>query len=165
MVALSSFDKFAVAYRVEELLHVASVELGMQFNSPRIGYRLRSTTAGTANYPNWSLEFNPIFLKDNKDEYIRHTVGHETAHLVAMQKWGISKYPHGREWQLVMKMFGLKPDVDHRYDVSKILVLNKWKCNCQVHEVSKRVDASLSAGGVYNCSLCNSMIIPCNVHG
>lgn len=171
MVCVSVEIRHAVSARVDALLGIARSEFNIELPAPKIKYALRNTTAGTADFNKWAVDFNPIFLNDNREEYIESTVGHEVAHLVAMKQYGLKMYPHGREWQRVMSVFGLKPQINHMYDCSKILVTNKWKCSCGVHDVTARQHKNLLNGaGLYHCQACRAAIqavedMPCIVHG
>lgn len=163
-MALLTTLKTRVETRVNFLINLANTELGAQLQIPKVQYTLRSTTAGIADAGEWSLRFNPIFLVDNADEYIEHTVGHEVAHLVALSTYGVPIFPHGREWQKVMKLFGLPIKISHRYDLSKVAVTEQWQCGCQKHVVSKRMHAKLLAGELYQCNACETHLSKCPTH-
>ncbi len=52
--------------------------------------------------------------------FLKQTVAHEVAHLIAHQLFGDRIQPHGEEWQLIMRgVYELPPDRCHTYDVQR----------------------------------------------
>ena len=58
-----------------------------------------------------------------KDHYIKQTIGHEFAHLVAYNALG--HRGHGRSWARVMRKFNLFPDRCHDYDLTPARVVKR----------------------------------------
>ncbi len=116
-----------VEARVKEVLALAKKKYKMEFEFPSIRYDIKSWMGGLA-YANRNLiRLNLILLVENKEDYIKNTVAHEVAHLVARKAFkkridGKNKriMPHGLEWKDVMATFNIPADVKHTYDCSSI---------------------------------------------
>lgn len=78
------------------------------------GYRV---TAGMAYYRTWAIGLSSRVL--TTEDAVRHTLGHEYAHLLAVARHGERAANHGPEWQQAMHDLGLPPTVRHRYQVEK----------------------------------------------
>lgn len=113
MVALAIKEK--VGKRIVGLIDHAANRYGIIIPVPKVRYSLRGGAAGAANFNQWVVELNPTLLTHYEDEFITHTVGHEVAHFVAVSKHGTVIFPHGKEWQRVMKEFELPPKITHCY--------------------------------------------------
>lgn len=103
-----------VYYYVSQL----QTKAGIILPRPRITFHLRGTVAGYAHYKENRINFNPILLDQNPEDFIQQTVGHEVAHLGAFVKYGGRIQPHGPEWARVMFYLGLPPKRCHNYDVT-----------------------------------------------
>ena len=88
--------------------------------------------AATANYSSNLLNFNQVLLDENTEDFIKQTVPHEVAHLIAgtvfpkiirrMVEGRIIKgSPHGKEWATIMRMLGANPNRCHNYDISSVV--------------------------------------------
>lgn len=126
--------KEKVQRKIEECISIAKRQwTSVDFDYPIVKYNVRGTTGGKASRVSWMVDFNPVLLIENEDDFISQTVPHEIAHLIARKLWSNIK-PHGREWKLVMTIFGAKPRATHSYDISRVQVrtVNKfmWTCEC-----------------------------------
>jgi SprT protein len=110
-------DKNEIQERVEKLVDISNEKLGLNMSYPKITYDLKGTVAGQAFYYENKLRLNSVALKNYRDHFIKQTVGHEVAHLVAFQKHGGDIKPHGYQWANVMRMYKLPPDRCHTYDL------------------------------------------------
>ena len=116
-----------VEERVIEVLELAKKKYNTDFNFPTIRYDIKSWTGGLA-YANRNLiRLNLILLVENEEHYIKNTVAHEVAHLVARKVFkkrldGKNKriMPHGPEWKDVMATFNIEPAVKHSYNCASI---------------------------------------------
>ena len=108
-----------VVKRVEELIDTSIVTQGIIIPPPKILYRLRGCEcAGLANFNDWTVDFNPCLLTRYEDEYLTQTVAHEIAHFVAVTAAKTTAiFMHGQEWQHSMRCFGLKPKINHTYEL------------------------------------------------
>lgn len=113
--------KARVVRRIDELLEIA-LDRGLSVKFPEIKYDLTGRAAGTAEICgiDCTLNFNLGILTNpkNTDEFIKQTVAHEVAHIIAWLNYGIDIQPHGKEWRNIMLGFGLYPHRTHKYDMS-----------------------------------------------
>jgi SprT protein len=127
---------------------------------PEITFDLKGQCAGMCRWTasETQLRFNLKLLTENTEDFLRFTVPHEVAHYVARKLFGEIQ-PHGEEWQLIMKFFGIEdPHRCHNFDVSS---LNPWeyRCNCQTHYLSNRRHAHASKEGKgYVCNDCKEKL-------
>ena len=75
---------------------------------PRLTWDLKGTVGGQAYLNQNMIRINMEALEKYKDHYIKQTIGHEFAHLVAYN--ALSHRGHGRSWSRVMHKFNLFPD-------------------------------------------------------
>lgn len=144
-----------VIARIEELRDIVGREHAIDVPMPNVRYILRGTVAGRVNYATGNMDLNPVLAVDNRQPYVHNTVGHEFAHLAVDFIHGTVPFPHGGEWQDMMRLFGLKPMITHNYDVSMVDPVYTWHCGCQVHQVSRRVHRQLVAGAAeFECVTC-----------
>lgn len=85
--------------------------------APKLLWKSYRVTAGMAYYRSWSIGLSSRVL--TTEDAVRHTLGHEYAHLLAVARHGPRAANHGPEWQLAMRDLGLPPTVRHRYQVEK----------------------------------------------
>lgn len=98
---------------------------GIGFNDIRIQYDLRGTTAGKAYYGQALVKLNPILFHENTEDFIKNTIPHEIAHLLAVSIYGWSGRGHGPVWKDVMRKLGCNPARCHNYDVENAKVKRK----------------------------------------
>lgn len=149
--------KARVVAKLKEGIALAEKHYNTTIAMPTIKYDKRGTTAGTANYRTWTVDFNAVLLMQNVDDFIARTVPHELAHLINDQVYPEShqsagttvvrrggrlihkRLPrdvHGTSWQSVMRVLGVN-DITrcHSYDTtdSKVVKSNgrqvKWVCS------------------------------------
>lgn len=105
--------------RVHHYVDLAKTKLGVYLPYPRVQFDIRGTTAGTAYAGKNLIRFSPTLLRENIEDFLVNTTGHEVAHLIARAKFGAID-PHGNEWKRVMWAFGLRASRCHSYDVSNV---------------------------------------------
>lgn len=138
-VVLTEELKKQVEARVKETLDACNKKWKLKLAMPEIRFDLKSLCAGIA-MPGFNvLRFHPIYLVENETDYIRETVPHEVAHIVAKfvapllrkedPSLGNGKLmSHGKEWRIVMEFLGRGPKdgqswkdvIKHVYDPSSI---------------------------------------------
>lgn len=107
-------------HRVEDCYRQAEAFFKRPFTRPEVSLRLRGLKAGVAHLTENKLRFNAQLYRENREHFLRQTVAHEVAHLVAHQMFGPRIAPHGEEWQLIMRgVYGLSPDRCHSYEVQR----------------------------------------------
>lgn len=140
---------------IETIKRVYKVEIKF----PRVVYEKRGTTAGTANYRTWTVDFNAALLMQNIDDFIARTVPHELAHLACDQIYPEAHRPsmsmfqasgrrqkrevHGPRWQEIMTALGVK-DITrcHSYDTTTTKIgkassrVVQWRCSKCGHVLS-----------------------------
>lgn len=105
--------------QVRFYVDLAANKLGVHIPMPKIIFNNMGRTAGRAHIGRNLIEFNPVLLRTNGEEFLERAPGHEVAHLIAHVKFNRPS-PHGCEWRLVMNRFGLPAIRCHNYDVPAI---------------------------------------------
>ena len=135
---------------------------------PEVSLKLRGQKAGVAHLQQNLLRFNEQLYRENTEHFLRQTVAHEVAHLVAHQMFGARIQPHGEEWQLIMRgVYELPPDRCHTYAIRRrVGTRYVYRCSCadqdfaftpQRHALVARVGATTVGAARRRCrSLANS---------
>lgn len=103
---------------VKYYIDKANEKLGLKMPYPKVLFNVKGTTAGWAVYREGLIRLNPQLLRQNPQEFIKRTPGHEVGHLAAFSKYGTDIGAHGREWINVMWTLGLDATRCHNYDTS-----------------------------------------------
>ena len=148
--------------RTRHLLRVAQDWLGVEMPATEIRFDLRGTAAGEARLLGSSsavIRYNPTLLARHPESLIEETVAHEVAHLVAFKRFGTRIRPHGREWQAIMRRFGVAPRRCHSHDVSDLRTRSPrrfvYRCGCRTHELTSiRHRRARTGATVYLCKQC-----------
>ncbi len=156
----------AVQQSVRNYIEKASVRYNKQFPIPVVRFDLRGRTGGQALIRENVVRVNSVLLAENFERYVKQTIGHEVAHLIAHAQFGAGVgrriKPHGYEWQSVMHVFGLPADRCHQYDTSNARIRQTRKyaysCNCKVHEVGPTVSRKIAMGHKYSCNSCKGVL-------
>lgn len=110
-----------------EHYHLSYAKLGVVFT-------LKSRVAGTACTLDRTIDYNLIIASDNEDAFIKRTIPHEVAHIIAGRLYPTRK-AHGREWKSVMSLFGVDSTRCHSYDTSNVkrnhVKRFLWTCPCK----------------------------------
>ena len=129
--------------RVGELLAIAATHFGWKvLPAMEVSFDLKGQSAGQMQLrgKHCRLRFNPVLMTQNYEHYLEVTVAHELAHAVAALVFGRKIKPHGREWQLVMAMFGQEAERCHNYDLSQTKIRRlqrfRYRCACREHELT-----------------------------
>lgn len=93
---------------------------GRSFPQPTVVVKDIGTTAGQAWYRENKLLFSETLYVQNENDFLRDTVVHEIAHLIAGQLFGWAIQPHGLEWKAVMLRLGVNPTRCHCYDTKDV---------------------------------------------
>lgn len=132
------------------------------FSRPHIELNLRGQSAGTANLQNNSLRFNKQLLIENKQHFLKQTVPHEVAHLIAYQLFGIVIKPHGKEWRYIMQIvFQLPAERCHHYKIdrkTKRYYLYNCQCMTLIHPLTARRHHLIAQGYQYICKYCKKRL-------
>ncbi len=118
--------------RVESCFQQAETFFKCHFARPQVSLRLRGQKAGTAHPRDNLLRFNACLYEENREDFLRQTVAHEVAHLVAYRLFGVGIRPHGEEWQRIMReVYGLPAKRCHDYAVQRRRTIRYlYRCQC-----------------------------------
>lgn len=135
---VSAQIKQQVETKLREGIATIQKHYGCKLDMPTILYTKGGGTAGVANYCNWTVNYNPVLLIENTDEFLARTVPHELAHLACDKIYpeahqsnndnyreayagdgtGYRFHPtrfrrakrelHGSHWQEIMHVIGVK---------------------------------------------------------
>lgn len=152
-----------VQLAVVQYVQKARTRYAKDFQMPVTKFDLRGTTGGKADYRNNYILVNQTLCAENFEHYVKQTIGHEVAHLIAHAlHQGRRIKPHGYEWQSVMHAFGLPADRCHQYDVSNARARNvtriKYSCNCSTHDMSTTLHSKMQLGQKRYCRLCKGQL-------
>jgi SprT protein len=160
----------ALKARVTACIAECIKKAGVTMPMPTIKYDINSARlGGQAHYGKHLVRFNPVFLNAHTDHYIKQTVTHEAAHLIARAKFGRYIDAHGPEWKRVMVDLGVKPDRCHSYTVPAGVKVGKQMTKHAIHcercgekyETTSRVVNKMHAGRTYRHKSCGGkMVIP-----
>ncbi len=148
---VSKVVKARVVAQLKKSIALAEAHYNTTFKFPIVKYDKRGTTAGTANYTHYTLDFNSVLLMENIEDFIARTVPHEMAHLIdhklhpenfrsdlrmtSTGRWKRTKRDvHGRTFKTIMHVMGA-PDGGrcHSYDTANARTREKarheWICN------------------------------------
>lgn len=145
--------------RVEDCYRQAETFFQRTFVRPEVSLRLRGQKAGVAHLTENKLRFNAQLYRENREHFLRQTVAHEVAHLVAHQMFGPRIAPHGEEWQLIMRgVYGLPPDRCHSYALQRrVQTRYLYHCACPENAefpFSAQRHRLVSEGRRYYCRRC-----------
>lgn len=125
--------KEKVNARIDKLIEMAIAKWGKSgVVYPTLTYGLKGHVGGRANYIREEIQINYYLLNKYEDHYIKQTIGHEYAHLVAYKYFGsaVLGKPHGKHWKAVMRSLGLRPDRCHNYETKPARKTRKHSCEC-----------------------------------
>lgn len=151
-------------HRVETCYQQAEAFFNRRFPRPEVSFKLRGQKAGVAHLADNLLRFNPKLYAENREHFLKQTVAHEVAHLVAHQMFGGRIQPHGEEWQLIMRgVYELPPDRCHTYDVGRRKVTRfVYLCQCPSSSefpFSAQRHTLVSKGRRYFCRRCRATLV------
>ena len=140
-----------------------------------IRFDQKGTVAGIScfNYhqENGYLNFNPVLMAENWDEFFNRTVIHEVAHYCVSLYTGFittrgRRSIHGRSWKAMMQFLGAE-DISrcHNYDTSNVARRKRvkrfeYECACGFpHPISTRLHNMIERGQTTRiCSKCRGTI-------
>lgn len=138
----------------------------VKFPQLAVTFDLRGTTAGVAYSRSGRIKINMGLYRENVADFRTDTIPHEVAHVVAYHVHrGRRIKPHGREWQGIMRFFGLDPKRCHNYDTTGHKTRTERKvpvsCGCgRWTELGiRRAKRAIRAGGNYGCPYCKQPIL------
>ena len=149
--------------RVEDCFQQAEVFFKRPFKRPMVSFKLRGQKAGVAHLHENLLRFNPQLYRENSEDFLKQTVPHEVAHLVAHQLFGERISPHGEEWQLIMRgVYELPPNRCHTYAIKRRSATRYiYRCPCPDSDFpfSAQRHALVKQGRGYLCRRCRNPLV------
>ncbi len=147
--------------RLEACYQQAESHFGRRFVRPEVRLDLRGQKAGIAYLDRQLLRFNAGMYERHEEDFLRQTVPHEVAHLIAHALHGHRIRPHGAEWQGIMRdLFGLPAHRCHTYSVPRRRTTEYlYRCACPnpVHFTPQR-HRWVIKGRRYQCIRCNQLL-------
>lgn len=143
--------------RVEACFLQAERFFDRRFARPEVSLRLRGLKAGVAHLDENRLRFNAQLYRENREHFLRQTVAHEVAHLVAHQLYGARIRPHGSHWQAIMRqVYDLPAERCHHYAVERRQRHYLYRCQCPDGEFAftPQRHALVLRGRQYLCRRC-----------
>lgn len=149
--------------RVEACFQLAEAFFERDFRRPQISLQLRGQKAGVAHLGENLLRFNAQLYRENREDFLRQTVAHEVAHMVAHEVFGSRIRPHGEEWQLIMRgVYQLPPHRCHNYAVARRRTTRYvYRCQCpnQQFPFTAQRHALVGKGRRYLCRRCRAQLV------
>jgi SprT protein len=151
--------------RTSALLAQAARRFGVQMPKTAIRFDLRGKTAGqfrVRNGRDCEIRYNAELLYRYEENFLKRTVPHEAAHLVAFRLYGTRVQPHGAEWQAIMRFFGAEPTRCHAYDVEDLQTRQlrrfHYRCACRSHQLTSIRHNRILRGQTYLCRQCGEAL-------
>ncbi len=149
--------------RIEHCYLQAEAFFKRSFSRPTVSFKLRGQKAGVAHLTENLLRFNPQLYQANHADFLKQTVAHEVAHLIAHQMFGPQIQAHGQEWQLIMRgVYALAPHRCHNYAVTRRTATRYvYRCQCpeQDFAFSAQRHSQVSKGRRYLCRRCRATLV------
>jgi SprT protein len=148
MQQVSAELKKRISDKVTECVNKVNEKFGITMRPITIRYDIDSARlAGEAHSASSLVRFNPIYINTYTEDYIRHTVPHEVAHVAVHAVHGRilngrKREVHGMHWQNMMSLFGIPADRCHTYEAPEGVKIGKPKAK---HN--------------YTCSRCQSVVV------
>lgn len=138
--------------------------LGCDFSLPALRFDLRGRAAGQfrAQTGQLCIRYNPWVFALDFAGHLAETVPHEVAHYLVHGRFG-RVAPHGREWQHLMRAFGLAPKATGDYALDGVPVRRQrrhpYHCGCRRHELSTTRHNRARNGTAYHCRACGQRLL------
>ncbi|HDZ57394.1 MAG TPA: SprT family zinc-dependent metalloprotease [Pseudomonas xinjiangensis] len=147
---------------LETCYQLAEVRFQRRFERPTVTLDLKGQRAGVAYLNRNLLRFNGQMYQDHSDDFLKQTVPHEVAHLIAHALYGGRIRPHGSQWQaLMIELFGLPAKRCHDYPVpeGRRRTNYVYQCSCPgpVPFTAQR-HAWVGRGRRYQCRRCGTIL-------
>lgn len=101
-------------------IDVCNSTFGLRLPHYKVLFSLKGTTAGKALIGRGVIQYNPTLLRENPDDFLKRTCGHEVVHHAAYSKHGYDIDAHGSQWKAMMVRLGLPASRCHSYDTSNV---------------------------------------------
>jgi len=165
---ISASQQQRVCALTTEFVHRANTFFRCDYPVPKISFDLTGRAAGMFRVKNAleEIRYNPYTFAKYFADNLAITVPHEVAHYICY-KMHLPKRvpPHGKEWQHIMQVFGVKAERTCNYDLSGIPTRqhkrHAYGCSCTQYEfTTRRHNQVVSGKGSYLCRKCGETIQP-----
>jgi SprT protein len=130
---------------------------------PKVTFDLRGLSAGEAYPRPPAIRYNAELLLQHGQAFLDEIVPHEVAHLVVAAVFPGRRRPHGREWKIVMELFGAPARRCHSWEVEPARRVKRfaYRCACSTpHLLTKRAHLRIRRGTAeYSCRRCGSVLV------
>jgi len=127
-------------------------------------FTLGGKTAGMAYFGiETKINYNSIIAEENFLDFMKRTVPHEVAHIVAFIYFH-ENCGHGDKWKFIMEKIFECEDFSrtHNYDISEILNKKEnfeYICGCGIsHPISKLLHKKMQKGQIRRCTKCHGKL-------
>lgn len=169
MTAIEPIDpeqQAVVVNSTRQYIALAGELFGREFQVIPINFNLTGRAAGMyhVNRHERYIRYNPYIFSKYFADNLNQTVPHEVAHYVADMLYGIKNIrPHGKEWQRVMRMFGIEARIYCHYDLQGIPQRRHrrfmYACQCRDYQITtRRHNMILRGERTYQCPACRARI-------
>lgn len=161
--AVQRYSPARIEARVARLMQRAQLA-GWPVRPWQVRHDLRGRNAGEAWPRERLLRFNPVLGAENWDDFLKNTVAHEVAHLLACWRDGNRALGHGPVWREAMALFGCEPRRCHGYDTtnSTLWSQRRWpyRCGCNENHLLSTTRHNRIAGKrrTYLCVFCGERL-------
>jgi len=167
IIPIDSADQARVIAATHDFIARAGTHFGRRFEAIPVLFDLRGRNAGMYRIRGRQrcIRYNPWLFAKYFDDNLTDTVPHEVAHYICDQLYGLRNIrPHGREWQAMMRLFGVEPRRTCSYDLEGIPQRRQqrhpYRCACREHQVSTVRHKRIQAGRAqYLCRSCKQPLI------
>lgn len=149
--------------RTKALLEQAVHHFGRPVPEVKINFDLKGQAAGMVRFPalgEAQIRYNALLLNENAEDFLKRTVPHEVAHVIARVYYSRNIRPHGTEWQSIMHFFGADASRCHSYDTQRAstrkLQQFRYACDCTEHLLTSIRHKRSLAGQLYRCRKCKN---------
>ncbi|MCU7843062.1 MAG: SprT-like domain-containing protein [Candidatus Thiodiazotropha sp. (ex Monitilora ramsayi)] len=151
--------------KTAQLIDAAETRYQIEIARPKVHFDLKGKAAGMVIFKPGhpaTIRYNLEILRENDQAFMRETVPHEVAHLVARQLYGSRIKPHGKEWRSIMQAFGAMAKRCHNFPINPLntrkMRYYPYRCSCKDHQLSAIRHNRSQAGVVYLCRTCGSAL-------
>jgi len=137
-------DCIQVTYR---WIDTVNSTFGLHLPHLKVVFALKSGVAGKAKLGRGIIEFNPTLLRENPEEFLARTPGHEVVHFA---NWMVNpgSDAHGPEWKAMMRKLGLPDTRCHSYDTSNVPTKIGRRANPRVGNTLRAEDGVIKTFGI-----------------
>ena len=148
----------ACLVRIQNVYSICESVYNAKFPFPTVEFNLGGRRAGVAYYHHNLIRLNNVLLIQNGQAFIDDTPGHEAAHLISRQVYGMLISSHGAEWKKVMEVIGQPATRCHDFEVKTDHVYS-CKCDKKIYLTTYKHNAIQSGKRNYYCKYCKQYII------